>query len=390
MHAALAGSYYFNGITRESLWWENPNHAAVFVAACLALVWCIDWVAKEANIGLAGRTAVWLLDVALTFLCAFTFSRGGIIALSASLAYFCWLLIKMGASTAPIRQQVWFWGTSRMAILICVLITSGLTRRFAIIADGDGSVTHRIELWRGALALIAAKPFRGWGQGLSGLAYMQWLQAPSHTYVYGGMVNTYLEIAVERGMAALIITIMVIAFCLAAAKHLTRHIRPAFRWTAAAAGTALVAISIAGLFSTIFIDKTLFVGFVALSAIIIILFIETANLRTVVTTAAVALCCAVAVCGGLVAGGRIIGRRADWRMNVEKDGSIVFFRRGMDKHTPQVVFVPDGAILGPLYGKEIRRAVADIPEIKIFARLVYIAIQAGNRHFASVLLAVIE
>ncbi|MCK9589525.1 MAG: O-antigen ligase family protein [Terrimicrobiaceae bacterium] len=87
--------------------------------------------------------------------------------------------------------------------LVCLAVWSGLAGRSAE-SLGDASVTHRIDLWKAGLQMACENP-AGFGSGQSGREFMQWYQATDRTEGYRTMVNSYLTFLVEqgRGMFAL-------------------------------------------------------------------------------------------------------------------------------------------------------------------------------------------
>jgi hypothetical protein len=69
-----------------------------------------------------------------------------------------------------------------------------------MIGGGDDSVLNRLELWRAAGPMSFIKPLTGIGAGEGGHFFSQWYQPERLNHSYTGLLNSYLGIAVERGL----------------------------------------------------------------------------------------------------------------------------------------------------------------------------------------------
>lgn len=195
--------YFFNDHARWSLLWESPNAAGTFIIACLPLLWCLLLMEH------AGRTSdlfkgrrcllVLLLVVALTFLLAKTYSRGALVALVAEL--FVFGLLSWGVKGPSNWRGPAAIASLQMGTLAAAAWVVGFLQR---VDPGhmaaDASVTNRLEYWRHGIGLLTIRPWSGLGFRESGLAYMQWAQPVDSELRVSGMVNSYLELAVEFGL----------------------------------------------------------------------------------------------------------------------------------------------------------------------------------------------
>ncbi len=84
-------------------------------------------------------------------------------------------------------------------VLSLVMLPAG-ARMGNMVGGGDDSVLNRLELWRAAGPMSFIKPLTGIGAGESGHFFSQWYQPERLGYSYTGLLNSYLEIAVERGL----------------------------------------------------------------------------------------------------------------------------------------------------------------------------------------------
>ncbi len=135
------------------------------------------------------------------------------------------------------------------------------------LATQDGSVVNRLSLWKGGLQMIAVAPLTGWGAGESGRSYMNWYQDVDRTEGYSTMVNSYLDIGVERGLVVLWAILcafcwLIIASCRVSwslinsnggAERILRH------GSITAASASLVGWAVTNSFTTLWIEPKLWV-----------------------------------------------------------------------------------------------------------------------------------
>jgi hypothetical protein len=100
-------------------------------------------------------------------------------------------------------------------LVLSLFIFPAGNRMGAIVAGNDDSILNRLELWRAAGPMSFIKPLTGIGVGESGHFFSQWFQPDRLNYSYTGLLNSYLEIAVERGLPILA-GVMALGFMLVA------------------------------------------------------------------------------------------------------------------------------------------------------------------------------
>ena len=102
--------------------------------------------------------------------------------------------------------------------------------------------------------MVAQAPVCGWGVDKSGEEYINWYQDFPDERKYAGMVNSYLLVAVERGLPALFAALSILAFLFFADFRLWRKNGDLF---ALALGLALLSLCVSKIFSTLWIVSSI-------------------------------------------------------------------------------------------------------------------------------------
>lgn len=349
--------YTYEGIPRFSGFWENPNHAAAVLASVIPIVW---WAQRK----LAGFTAwpawtifAWVLEAALGLLIGLTYSRGGALAWLCAIVFYgiyCDRDFEESSKKANSSRNSLL---SHLLIFPVILIFTGLSHRFVSIANGDASGTNRLELWSGALSLIEASPLTGWGKGNSGLAFMQWVQTPDREVAYSGMVNSYLQVAVEFGLPALVLLFFVASFLVAAPLRYARTLESGTRDFVFACDAGLIAFIIASFFTTTITHISVYLAFIFLAALILAGTYGPSMQTTILRHSVIALCIAVLAGSALYLAALLLPTRMPWRLTQSPDGSIIFSPRESPRVGRSIALLPDQRTLGRYYGKELRRVM---------------------------------
>jgi O-antigen ligase len=190
--AFVFDGHFFRGEhLRWNLDWPTPNYAGAFLVTLL----CFAWIPGKSVLW---RAALVTGEATGYFLLANTYSRGATIAFGSAAVYF---VIAQGWAQWWVTWRIWM---LRFLLFTGCVIGTGLSSRLIPkTLSADGAVTHRLELWRGGLEMVAAAPLRGWGAGESGRAYMNWFQDVDRNEGFTTMVNSYLHVGVEHGLAIL-------------------------------------------------------------------------------------------------------------------------------------------------------------------------------------------
>ena len=237
----------FCAVVRWSYTLSSPNCAALVIALLLPVLWWL-WPGRSAE----SKRAPWqvglvlCVEAALCFLLAKTLSRGGFIAAVAGLTFFHVLTGRRAGITGRMGFA-WRAFIVRLSLYFAAAFAGGLYARsnLAYVAE-DRSVLNRIDVWKGACALVAYSPARGWGFANSGKMYVNWIQEHSTVHVYRGVMNVFLQLAVELGLPVALVAL---------AAALTMIVWPLFESAssplAIAASSAICVWLIANTFSTL-------------------------------------------------------------------------------------------------------------------------------------------
>ena len=245
--------YLYGETLRWGFGFENPNKAAVLFAGLLPLLWA-GWSASWV-IGGRWVCGICALLSALGFLGAglcllMTFSRGGAVAGLLALGYLWGFEGERGSWRERLGGLMGLRGGLSLllvVILVALALWCGIAERSAAglpLLHQDASVTHRVDLWKGALQMANENP-HGFGAGHSGEQYMEWYQPQERTEGYRTMVSSYLTLLVEQGW-------VIFGLSVAAVIALWRWSRPAGRYRGAilAMKASLLAFFVSGAFST--------------------------------------------------------------------------------------------------------------------------------------------
>ena len=243
--------FYFGEQLRWNLGFETPNIAGAIIAVAIAFV--LPFTSKIPNKTLKRLFFALLLvvEILLWFVLAKTYSRGALIA--AAVCFVCCNAFLLCRSLE--KYKVWEVALIKIIIISAIISYTGFSNRISPEYIGnDGSTSGRIALWAGGLKMIYQAPIYGWGVDKSGEEYINWFQDFSDDRKYGGMVNSYLHIAVERGLLTLFAILAILAFSLFANFRLWKRNRDLF---ALALGLALLSLCISNIFSTLWIVSSI-------------------------------------------------------------------------------------------------------------------------------------
>ncbi len=209
--------YTYAGQARLQLWWDTPNQAAtslVMIVLCLLSVSyaALQWAKKQSN-SQAWTTVKWLLFSAsfasvsiLCYLVAQTYSRGGYVTLVVSLVAAIFLSAK----------QRWLSGVLLLLFSGSLLmLPAGASRATGTVnVSNDDSVSNRITLWKGAMAMTADHWLGGVGAEAFHDTYTKWYQPPHSKTRYRNAVNDYLTISSYWGIVAFFAYLATLLFVL--------------------------------------------------------------------------------------------------------------------------------------------------------------------------------
>lgn len=337
---------------RWSFGWQSPNHAATVIAMCLPIIWGWHLDLGARSISRIPGLLLWIVEIGALELLAMTGSRGGMVGLFGGLL---WFTVRAEAATTPrwagLTASVRFF-VKHISAAIGAILPSVLKSRIIHAFYGDLSVLHRFELWTGGLHLIHAAPLAGWGRGESGIAYMQWLQLPSDSTVHGGMVNSYLHLAVEFGLGALcgycFAIVMPIILCLETARNKQQS-----RWLTRC-GASLIIFSVSSVFTT----QWIVVSVSWLPAVLILIILHKSQVAVTASGWKAAFLWSTGISIGISVAVYLlawsVAKTDKWRLSPMGPGSALL-STGSPSGCRKVLILADRRVLGRWYGKEIRR-----------------------------------
>ena len=247
----MEGIFYFGDQLRWNLGFETPNIAGALVAFAIAFL--LPFTSKIPNkkrrrFAFAVLLAV---EILLWFVLAKTYSRGALVA--AGICFICCNAFMLSRTESKFRILVIALG--KAVAVSAILLYSGFANRISPEYIGnDGSTSGRIVLWAGGLKMVVQTPVCGWGVDKSGEEYINWYQDFSDERKYAGMVNSYLHIAVERGLPSLFAALSILAFPFFDDFRLWRKNGDLF---ALALGLALLSLCVSNIFSTLWIVSSI-------------------------------------------------------------------------------------------------------------------------------------
>ena len=136
----------------------------------------------------------------LSYMLGMTYSRGGILS----------ILLSMTIYSALTRSKIALAWIAMFLLGIFLWVPSGTDRMLSTAHINDGSIAHRLWLWRGACGLTAMRPYCGWKPNDCGKLYAQWYRPEQVTENYRTMINDTLTISVRHGLPVLFSLLLII------------------------------------------------------------------------------------------------------------------------------------------------------------------------------------
>jgi O-antigen ligase len=352
-------AFYYHGHLRWSLGWATPNYAGAFLVTVEPVIWISTKLAYDKSRIKTVNYCQFAAELVLWFLLAQTFSRGSIVA--AFCARATWQA--MQGELTSIKT----WAGYLFAPVACIISSGFIGRIYYTVTTADPSVTHRLELWTAGLRMLAASPWTGWGSGKSGVMYMNWYQSAGHIESFATMVNSYLNLAVEHGLAAfclvIFISIGVLHGGVAAAKSATKASRKHPALVLGAATSAWMAWLVANIFTNLWTVTSLWI--VPMSAVGFIAGCRDTwqawGPREILRYALLSLSAGLA----LFSAGILLEHRSRLMVHHSEGDTITLERRvHSPENRPVIDIWPDPLVLGDFPGRQLRTWVqqADGPE----------------------------
>lgn len=260
----MEGIFYFGDQLRWNLGFETPNIAGAMVAVAIAFLLPFTSKIPDKIRRRFAFAVLFAVEISLWFVLAKTYSRGALVA--AGICFVCCNAFMFFRTESKCRI-LGIALTKTVAVSAILLYTGFANRISPEYINNDGSTSGRIALWAGGLKMVAQAPVCGWGVDKSGEEYINWYQDFSDERKYAGMVNSYLLVAVERGLPALFAALSILAFPFFADFRLWRKKGDLF---ALALGLALLSLCVSNIFSTLWIVSSIRYAGITIAAISVI------------------------------------------------------------------------------------------------------------------------
>lgn len=260
----MEGMFYFGDQLRWNLGFETPNIAGALVAVAIAFLLPFTSKIPDKKRRRFAFAVLLAVEISLWFVLAKTYSRGSLVA--AGICFICCNAFMLSRTESKCR--ILGIALTKTVAVSAILLYTGFSNRISPEYIGnDGSTSGRIALWTGGLKMVAQAPVCGWGSDKSGEEYINWYQDFSDERKYAGMVNSYLHIAVERGLPALFAALSILAFLFFADFRLWLKNGDLF---ALALGLALLSLCVSNIFSTLWIVSSIRYTGITIAAVSVI------------------------------------------------------------------------------------------------------------------------
>lgn len=341
----MEGIFYFGDQLRWNFGFGTPNIAGAMVAVAIAFLLPFTSKIPDKKRRLFAFAVLSAVEISLWFVLAKTYSRGALVA--AGICFVCCNAFMLFRTESKCR--IFGIALAKAVAVSAILLYTGFANRISPEYVGnDGSTSGRITLWTGGLKMVAQAPVCGWGVDKSGEEYINWYQDFPDERKYAGMVNSYLHIAVERGLPALFAALSILAFPLFADFRLWRKNGDLF---ALALGLALLSLCVSNIFSTLWVVSSIRYTGITIAAVSVIyaifkrrkiLAFSKIAMLSISSAASICLCLYLA---GLALQPKFISKHID-HITLTPD-------RPTDK---RIAVIADKDTFGKYFGKTLRKA----------------------------------
>lgn len=341
----MEGIFYFGDQLRWNLGFETPNIAGAMVAVAIAFLLPFTSKIPDKKRRLFAFAVLLAVEISLWFVLAKTYSRGALVA--AGICFVCCNAFML--SRTENKCRILGIALAKAVAVSAILLYSGFANRISPEYIGnDGSTSGRIALWTGGLKMVAQAPVCGWGVDKSGEEYINWYQDFSDEREYAGMVNSYLHIAVERGLPALFAALSILAFPLFAGFRLWRKNGDLF---ALALGLALLSLCVSNIFSTLWVVSSIrYTGITIAAVSVIYAIFKGREILTFAKIAMLSIASAASICLCLYLAGLALRPKF---ISKHSDHITLAPNKPTDK---RIAVIADKDTFGKYFGKTLRNA----------------------------------
>jgi hypothetical protein len=353
---------FFSETGRLSLWFGSPIvTGAVFSCGVpwLYFLWCIldgrSWIIRTA------RAITFIVIIAMLTGLVLTQSRGPLLATMMVLGIGLVLPERFARRFYPRRWLHFVWCLTFLLVLTGL---SGVRDRIEPrMVSSDLSIRNRLIVWSHVSPLWQANPIHGLGDGEAGYFYSQWLSPEKPVYLYRTVLNNFLEFGAEQGLLALfcfgtLTAVLIVQPFVSELDYRTRYIECA----ALSAYLSFLAYTFCGL-STSLLDWKVPLAIAGIDAVIMVFatgLVRWQRLPLLISTCAFAAAAAISFAYYYSPSGRALTA-------ISGDGVVRISKTVKSTPDPRTALVLiDRAVLGSLYGKEIRRWLTESENFDVF------------------------
>lgn len=341
----MEGIFYFGDQLRWNLGFETPNIAGALVAVAIAFLLPFTSKIPDKKRRLLAFAVLLAVEILLWFVLAKTYSRGALVA--AGICFICCNAFMLSRTESKCR--ILGIALAKAAAVSVILLYTGFANRISPeYINNDGSTSGRIALWAGGLKMVAQAPVCGWGVDKSGEEYINWYQDFPDERKYAGMVNSYLLVAVERGLPALFAALSILAFLFFADFRLWRKNGDLF---ALALGLALLSLCVSNIFSTLWIVSSIrYTGITVAAVSVIYAIFKGRKILAFAKIAILSIASAASIClclylAGLALQPKFISKYSD---HITLASNEQTYKR--------IAIIADKDAFGKYFGKTLRKA----------------------------------
>lgn len=212
---------------------NDNNHLATALVMTLPLVVYLAFHSAHRVM----RLGCWAFAFLTAIASVFTYSRGGILAMTGAMAVLWYRSSYKMATTLAIAFA---------AVVLVMFAPDALWERFGTIDDfrQDGSATGRLDIWRVALQLAAQNPLTGIGFHGTTLPYL--VARIDGNVQPRAIHNSYLEVLTEAGALAFLCHITLFIACASYMQRVRRTTRGRADWKWAYDLAGMLQVSVVG------------------------------------------------------------------------------------------------------------------------------------------------
>ncbi len=223
-------------------------------------------------------------------------------------------------------------------------------RMLSVVAGTDESSGNRLDVWRASADALLVNPISGIGGGEAGNFVSQWFLPDSNPHQYATVFSTLVQTAIEYGAAIAVLGVFLVIFLVRALAAISMQTGSS---VACACCASLIGWVI-GSSANSFLELSAVSGVAAANVIIALLvsFCRRDSVRSSVCSSA-AIAVAFVTC---VYGGAYSISKCRYRFLVDGAGGTMIVSDSRPKGPAyKVTVLIDTDLLGPLYGRELRR-----------------------------------